>query len=200
MSWGMNKYTIIQRIDEIEKCLDKEMWQSALALSLTIPDICGQIEFPYMYGKNGEKVKSKVGYRYKNWFRKHVENRFADHHGFNDDGSAIHSYFNAEMCYALRNAFLHAGSDEIEDPTIYRFKLELHGCDSYGTTIVSNEDSEFKHVTVDMSSLCNNICASARKFYEEWSDKEDFENKRCEWLDIKEWSRCYHNMNNYHKE
>ena len=52
-------YGIADRIEEIYKCLDSKLWQSALALSLTIPDICGQIEFKEMKTKDGRRLVGK---------------------------------------------------------------------------------------------------------------------------------------------
>lgn len=56
------------------------MWQAALALALTIPDICGQIEFTNLKMKNkkGEEVDASQGRKYSEWFRKYVESYFAD--------------------------------------------------------------------------------------------------------------------------
>ena len=37
---------ILARIDEIEKSLENECYIAALALALTLPDICGKAEYP----------------------------------------------------------------------------------------------------------------------------------------------------------
>ena len=60
--WGYTEYTIIDRVQEIEKALKKKMYQSALALALTLPDICGGIMCP----------NADTGFRYKAWFNKYV--------------------------------------------------------------------------------------------------------------------------------
>ena len=39
-------FTFMSRIDEIEMNIKDKRWQSALALALTIPDICGGIAYP----------------------------------------------------------------------------------------------------------------------------------------------------------
>lgn len=186
MNWGVHEYTVIQRILEIEKCLEQQMWQSALALSLTIPDICGLVEFPYNNETGG---KSTVGYRYKKWFGKHVEHYFADHQGLDSNGIAINAYFTSVMCYALRNAFLHSGSDDIDQK--YEFVLRVNSSDSYGL----NEEGSIISVTIDISKLCKCICYAAEQFYNDWENKEDFNDKKCNWLDLNEWSYYFHSMN-----
>ena len=44
-----------KRIQEARKCLDNGLYEAALALALTLPDICGQVEYPAI---------KKVGERY----------------------------------------------------------------------------------------------------------------------------------------
>ena len=41
-------FTFLDRVKEVELNLEDGRWQSALALALTIPDICGGIGFPDM--------------------------------------------------------------------------------------------------------------------------------------------------------
>ena len=42
---------LLEIIKEIEKALDNEMFLSALALTLTLPDICGKAEYPELGNK-----------------------------------------------------------------------------------------------------------------------------------------------------
>ena len=39
-------FTLLHRIEEVELNIEDGRWQSALALALTLPDICGGIAFP----------------------------------------------------------------------------------------------------------------------------------------------------------
>lgn len=184
MEWGMHKYTLLEKIKEIEQCLDYELWQSALALALTIPDICGLVEY------SDSQMKGKVKSRYTGWFKKHVENYFTQ---YNTDRG---SYFTADMCYALRNAFLHSGSDNIQNKTVYKFDLRVNSCNSYGI----DDNSNLTHVVIDVGELCHNICHAARAFYITCDNKDAFEDNECNWLDIKEWSECLYSTQNTRKE
>lgn len=51
-------------INDVEKSLDKDCLFSALALALTIPDVCGKISYP----------SKKPSDRYINWFDEHIGN------------------------------------------------------------------------------------------------------------------------------
>ena len=60
MEFGLHEYTLEQRINEVNLCVERQMWQAALALVLTIPDICGQIKFSNLKkkDKSGKEIKA----------------------------------------------------------------------------------------------------------------------------------------------
>jgi len=45
-------FSFIDRVKEIQLNIEDRRWQSALALSLTIPDICGGIAYPDQYKRH----------------------------------------------------------------------------------------------------------------------------------------------------
>ena len=53
---------MIQKLEAIKKAYSDGNYMAALALALTIPDICGQVEFPELSGSR------HVGERYRKWF------------------------------------------------------------------------------------------------------------------------------------
>lgn len=46
MGRGDASFTFLHRVNEIKLNIEDARWQSALALALTLPDICGGIAFP----------------------------------------------------------------------------------------------------------------------------------------------------------
>ena len=78
-------------IKSIEKSLRDKNWYSALILSLVLPDICGKFEDA---GKSSSQ-------RYPEWFDKYL-------------GEKYKGDLSGKDCYALRCAFLHEGSSNIE--------------------------------------------------------------------------------------
>lgn len=54
------------KISEIRRALNLELYNCALATALTLPDICGKVEFPNEYSRE----------RYTKWFDKYVRDQF----------------------------------------------------------------------------------------------------------------------------
>jgi hypothetical protein len=170
---------LIEKIKDINLALTNKSYLSALALSLTIPDICGQIEYPDFFKKNGERNIRK---QYVAWFDDWVNQYFADNTGWTKDGSkANNPYFTGEMCYSLRCSFLHAGNSDIkkwgdkEDSNFYysyEFELAIGGADKTGLSWVTPTKNKLKilkkkTVRVNIDKLCEYICLSAEKYYGE---------------------------------
>lgn len=196
MEFGLHEYTLEQRINEVRLCVEHQMWQAALALALTIPDICGQIKFSDLKKKdrNGKEISASIGDKYSKWFHEYVEHHFADAQGWNSDGFAVNPYFTGEMCYQLRCAFLHSGDDTTQKPNDkikYKFSLCINSCDS----ISLNSDDQIIGVTIDVSNLCGYIAEGALRFYHEWSKPQDFTDRKCKWIDIREWNDCMEGLN-----
>lgn len=195
MRFGLHEYTLKQRVEEVKLCISQQMWQAALALALTIPDICGQIKFVSlkMMNRNGVEVSASQGYKYSKWFNEYVGCYFADEKGYNNDGYAINSYFTGDMCYQLRCAFLHSGEDASNSDKIkYKFNLRTHSSD----TISLDNDRNIDYVDIDIANLCNFICEGALKFIHEWKKPQDFRDRKCSWLDLSEWFKYMENINN----
>lgn len=192
-------YTLEQRIEEVKRCLDCKMWQAALALALTIPDICGQIKFRNLkkINANGKEINASIGDKYNKWFHEYVESYFADDKGWDQEGFAVNPYFTGDMCYQLRCAFLHSGEDAANkknNKIKYQFSLRINACDAIH--MKTERENEIDSVIVDISNLCNYICKGALQFYHEWERPDDFNDRKCEWLDLDEWSECMKSLNN----
>ena len=77
MSQDNASFTFLHRIEEVELNIEDGRWQSALALVLTLPDICGGIAFPeivkrYRDGRavldRNQRPTRDVGNQYIRWF------------------------------------------------------------------------------------------------------------------------------------
>lgn len=97
---------MLDKIREIKYGFRKEEpeYLALLALALTLPDICGKIEFPH----------EKVGKRYSLWFDKYVyEDFFKPQPSLHDDPDYLEVLenvkFDGDFCYALRCTYLHSG-------------------------------------------------------------------------------------------
>lgn len=165
---------MIEQIKSINDALETENHLAALALALTLPDICGQIEYP----------KLGVGQRYKHWFHNWVEHFYADPQGWtneetiNSSGKAINPSLTAEMCYALRNAFLHSGNSDLGSKAKdFDFKLSLLGADYRGEMRGRNRKVLNRSIWIDVSRLCKNLSKAAEDYYEH-KGKDAFKDKK----------------------
>lgn len=171
--------TLLDKINDIHLALDNNIYLAALALALTLPDICGAIEYPECKDKKGTRFGKK---QYIAWFDNWVEHYYADTEGWTDDGEkAINPIFTGEMCYSLRCSFLHAGNSHIESWDrkeedddfyyAYTFGLALGGVDSVSASWSPQFDKMSKmkktiSIRIDVEQLCKNICRAANKYYE----------------------------------
>ena len=85
MNRGNVSFTFLDRVKEVELNIEDGRWQSALALALTLPDICGGIAFPdivkrYRDGRimlDRQKNPTRdVGAQYVRWFDEYAGDFF----------------------------------------------------------------------------------------------------------------------------
>jgi len=165
------------KVEEIRKALKNECYLSALALTLTLPDICSKIE----YGPTSNRQ------HYIKWFDKHVGHYYAQGEFKKEVYEKL--TFDGKACYALRCSYLHAGnSSEINNDKrflVNNFSLCISGgVDAYGTTSNSwSDDVEYK-IRLDIVRLCLNICSAVEAFYDCREDKSKFDIYTISVLDI----------------
>ena len=144
----------LDRISEIEICLENECYISALALALTLPDICGKAEYP----------NKSVGKRYIQWYDQYV----GSYQKSQSPYSADMPYLSGEVVYSLRNNFLHAGNPNIEKEKI---KDELCKIDQFhliaGKSLIGDTSRvsygkelkvEERGYVVNIRLLCMRLC------------------------------------------
>jgi len=128
-------------LDSIRKALTQNNLYIALFASLTLPDICGKIEFP-------NKVSS---IRYIEWFEKYLPkyNRF----------------LSGSDCYALRCSLLHEGSDNISDQQIQQvlehfiFLSSGGHCNVVLNSYVGTQNKE-SFLQLNTLKFCEDICSA----------------------------------------
>lgn len=160
---------MIEKIREIEKAIEHECYYSALALALTIPDICGKVYCPTL-NRNRK--------RYIKWFDDHVAHYYQDpSNTVKIRGTDI--VFNGYACYLLRCAYLHSGNYDLKaqnsDVKYKEFQLGYkkspHRIHMYNAIVTETGEVI---LNIDVSGLCKSICLAATEFYNNTSDKEKF--------------------------
>jgi hypothetical protein len=143
-------------------------------LALTFPDICCQVENRLPDNQNSNRTM------YINWVNNHVD--FEDFH-FPLSGFEPQT-FTGEMCYSLRCKVLHNGNTDVNNArlgvivddfilTTPKDEMYYHG---YKYCEKQESDGKIKKITyIAIDYLCERLCDSAEKFYNEWECKADFD-------------------------
>ena len=165
-------------VNEIHTCLRNRCWFAALSLTLMLPDICGEAEYP----------NRQVGERYISWYDTCVGKHLKQERMHEDQ-----PYLSGEIVYNLRNTFFHQGRvninpSKVKDTVnqIDRFILVLgDGSVLHTMTLTVNMgDVWYRDVMVDVSYLCTTICDAAKWYYDR--NREKFEDSVSavlqEWL------------------
>lgn len=142
---------MLTKIKDIKTAVQAKAYLSALALSLTIPDVCGKLLYP------GDSSKS----RYTKWYQLYLPD-------------FDRNFFSAENCYVFRCAYLHAGEggtpenvSNIDVLTLSKdFYITLHESNFLGR--VTTE------LRLDVPQFCKVICDAAEKFYNEKKNELPF--------------------------
>lgn len=164
-----------QLIKEIKSSLENKNYLSALALTLTLPDICGKISYPELKGARN------TGKRYIRWYDEYIypyELSPVECNPYNEwvpDGFAI---------YKLRCNLLHDGSLDIdndvkkekgiEDSSDYKFML-TNNFTSYNLSWEDGDKSKEPGVLVriGVEDFCEKVCAVVENVYREnYQDKD----------------------------
>lgn len=181
------------KIDEIKKALKNNMPESALALTLILPDICSQVEYPQ---------EQSVTKRYKDWIDKYLsQDAFnVNHDGIYSQATGISDghvpKLGSEEIYQIRCHFLHSGEVDIGMDSgnqktsnlmnVFEFNRIGKGDgrdengmglrSGYQFWIKTNSGVKYVHYRVDVDYFCEKIYEAADKYYNDNQDKKsDFE-------------------------
>ena len=164
---------------DIDQSLKSNCYLAALALALTLPDICGKAEYPH-------EKSSKT--RYIDWYQKNIGYYEKDISISETPELADLPYMSGELLYQLRCSFLHSGDtdidvDQIHEPQnkLTRFTLEIRESDdllasSSSANLRYNQvgEVEEREFEVGIVRICKILSAVALKYYRENSEKFTF--------------------------
>ena len=157
-----NDYILV-KTTEIRKALEFDLYNCALALSLTLPDVCGKIEYPNEHSPS---------VRYKKWYVTYVKPLYTNLAEDASDGT-MHEviWINENECWSLRCAYLHAGNYDVDKTILQDLKLHAHkrNGENYSHMIRNKI-----HLDMDVIDLCEKLCDAAEQYYNNIEDKERF--------------------------
>lgn len=167
---------LLKLIDDMNRALDANCYLAALAIALTLPDICGKAEYP-----SAGNTK-----RYIDWYNENIGQYECPPlpEGAKSDDIP---YLSGEIVYNLRNSFLHQGNPNIdkkrikqENNKIDRFSLVIQSKNEFGlysdaaSIQSSNTGERTKSYRVNVRRLCFILGSAARGYYEENKEKFTF--------------------------
>lgn len=100
----------------LEKCVETENWYGALFIALTLPDICGKIEYPNINYSSPRYIKWSNKYVMGFYNREHnplKDKEIASDKESLPDNMENKPFMTGNDLYALRCAYLHEGSNEL---------------------------------------------------------------------------------------
>ena len=161
-------------IEDIKLAVDNKAYFSALALTLTIPDICWKIEYKNL------NDKEKYIKWFNEWIYKYVEIPKSNDTWFEEyDKLAI---FDGEVCYALRCSYLHSGNYELSEHgkgniKINRFELCISNNewllgDAHGSSI-SNDTITEVHRRFNVENLIKYFILGTEDYIEKCGAASD---------------------------
>lgn len=132
---------------EIDECMAGGRWYAAIALSLTLPDICATLAAPDDARRDGVKA------RYKAWCRKHLADEIV---GLDPD-----------ICWELRSGIIHTGAFKHQD--FERVAISLpEGASVHNLQVVIDGT---RILCLNAETLCRTIHEAARQWFDENKDK-----------------------------
>ena len=156
---------INQIIKEINACLKNGCYIAALTTALTLPDICGKVEYP----NDGNSS------RYKKWYSEWI----GKYEKCPDDEDNM-PYATAKLIYNLRCSLLHEGNADVDldKNDLMSFKLLITGSYMSGGIAIVHKDGSGKpigrEIEIGIENLCFKLCRTAEVYYKENKDKFKF--------------------------
>lgn len=167
--------TLTSRASEMIQTFQSGYFFAALSLALTIPDICGNKQYP--------EEKSGAT-RYAKWFNRYVAHLYRNANEDADVSDCDACYFDGDDCYQLRCVFLHEGTNA---PHTERKKTIYHvaqfrvfstepgtGTDAIGKIWSDDESVIFNQVDLDLCKFLFGIKSGVEAFVAEFPHMDSF--------------------------
>lgn len=196
-------------IESIEDALNKECYLPALALTLVLPDICGEYEYQAIYKKKDEyKGHRGQGAAYAKWYDEYVyKYELVDLESGHLDEQQLNKakYFQdkatltGEYCWKLRCGLLHNATLDIDDiwsdqnnQEFVDFKFTVSKGTQYGhsgSASISNYSYKAEkeiEVELDLVTFCKKILAIFKnKYLTDDNFLKETENKSIKFFDLR---------------
>ena len=137
----------------VDNALDNKNYYAALFISLTLPDICGKIQFP--------KQSSKE--RYINWFNQYLRNTYIG------DPPLCIPFLTGEDLYSFRCSLFHEGSEDISNQSARRILTEFVLIET-GPHLNLFKDDGHGILQINIADFCKEICGGVKQWLNDFKD------------------------------
>ena len=162
-----------KKILEVKQALSNRLYNSALALTLTLPSICARAEYDALI--DGDRKT------YVEWFNKYAIEKFTFRTNRIPDGKPSKIItIDGDTCYKLRCAVLHAGNFEIFKCKYEKIIIHAHDQDS---EIYEHELIDSPNAYFDIHKFCFLLCSAVEEYYDSFEDKSKFDTDNVVVLD-----------------
>lgn len=168
---------LLKLVEDVERAIEHECYFAALALALTLPDICRKAAYP---------TEEKNWKRYKDWCQEFVSENIPR----DDPYAGDMPFMNEDILCSLRCSLLHQGNPSIEkgeDDRKYwdeRCKVDhfILQITDYGSVEGISANVAYKtkcevchrEIKLSIREICHRICLAAKNYFENNKDKFTF--------------------------
>lgn len=153
---------MLEYIEDARRALNAKAYYSALCFSLTLPDVCAQVEYP------NEKT---VGVRYSRWI-----NQFVDTSAFIHDQSMLNGNDFGEFIYKIRCSIVHSGNLDLNLKSGHEVNFQLINSDfGDGKALAINIDADNPIIELPICDLIAELLDSVEDYYSSQNNKTQFE-------------------------
>ena len=151
-------------IEATKKAIDNENWYAALALSLSMPDICGRLEDP----------DKRPGARYVDWFDKYLLHNYQGTVG--PYSKSLHTFLSGEDCYALRCAFLHQGEFRLTDQPVRQVLEKISFTIPHPNWDIHKNQKEGV-LQLEVARFCQEVCDAVKQWLIDVQGNDDIQTR-----------------------
>lgn len=153
-----------QYLDSIRLSLTTSNYFGAIAMALTLPDICASIE-----AEDNETNRN----RYCAWFDKYLGSTYTIERPLKEDGEKDIILFSAKECYAARCSFLHQGTNITSHQKILKgIEKAALSVSFMANTMIRKASRNDHEVKLDVNSFCQNMINAVEKWIEDNKSNE----------------------------
>lgn len=156
--------------DAVRSAVATKNWYGALAMALTLPDVCGRLEQPTVGS----------GARYAQWFGQWVQPIYTHLVGA---AREPHVFLSGADCYALRCSYLHEGGGDIAHQRARQVLDDFHFITPPQSGMVHcNQANSTLQLQVDI--FCGDVAAAVDRWAASVVDDQDIQTRMKDLLVI----------------